>query len=320
MLERLRRKAQKLVWFEFKSLELAPGLDLEISPEELQVELAKIPAPLFLGRYAKEEIRAKLELHGILPALRGLGFEPLIVDVETDGLIEHRIFIHLGERTYDKILVELRLREGIFKVRETIVKIKPGLIDLLKNEPIPMLWIDWLLLQNPLKKFSPQKLPLPEQKYPGLGVLNLVVPLIGEFGEETHKQAVMDIPEHFHGAFFYSKWMKFFNPEMEGKMAAILRDLSKYSMAVTSWAILLGCLFNIELGRFEEWKPGEQIFVIKSPLADYFGSSFYREVAERAFRESHYRLDFSRMKEKMKFLQTDEVEAVEAVLAQAEKA
>lgn len=314
MLERLRRKAQKLVWLEFQSLERAPHLGLEISPEELELELIKVPTPLFLGRYGKEEIRAKLERNQILPALRSYGFDPLILEVESDGLIEHRLFIHTGQKTYDRIVMELRLREGVFKIRDTISHFKPQLGPLLQNETIPMLWIDWLLLQNPSKKFNPVKPRLPEQKYPGLGVLYLVVPLMAEFARETRKHAVLDIPEHFHGAFFYSKWMKFFNPEMEGKMRAILRDLAGYSLATISWGVLLDCLFNISRERFEEWRPGEQIYAISAGLENYYSSPVYRQISEQAFAENKYRLDFVRMREKSKFLEAEESATVESII------
>jgi len=314
MLERLRRKARKLVWLEFQSHDRSPRLNLEISPEELQLELAKIPTPLFLGRYSKEEIRAKFERHAILPALRKLGFDPLILEVLSDGLVEHRVMVHTGGRDYDKILLELRLREGVFKVRDTIARVKPSLIAMLRDETIPMLWIDWLLLQNPQQKFAPGKPPLPEQKHPGLGLLNLVVPLLGEFARETMKHAVLDIPEHFHGAIFYSRWMRFFNPEMEGRMKAILRDLAGYPLAAKSWAILMDCLFNAELGRFEDWKPGEQIYPLAPSLENYFNSPIYKELAEKAFLENHYRLDLAKMAQRLKSLEPEDRAAVELLL------
>jgi hypothetical protein len=318
MLQRLRRKAQKLVWLEFQSHDRAPRLNLEISPEELQLELAKIPAPLFLGRYSKEEIRTKFERCQILPELRSAGFDPLILEVESDGLVEHRVLVHTGERNYDRVLLELRLREGVFKVKDTIARINPQLHKLFQAETIPMLWIDWLLLQNPFARFPDRKPPLPEQKYPGLGILNLVVPLIGEFASETRKHAVLDIPEHFHGALFYSRWMRFFNPEMEGKMKAILRDLKNFSLAAISWGVLLDGLFNRSLGRFEDWKPGEQIYPLSINLEHYFDSPIYRELAEKALAENHYSLDLEKISAKMKFLEPMEAEAVKAALEIAE--
>jgi len=314
MLERLRRKAQKLEWFEFLGHDRVPELTLEISPEQLQLELAKIPAPLFLGRYSNDEIRSKLERNQTLPALRQLGFDPLILEVQTDGLIEHRIIIHTGDTTYNKILLELRLREGVFKIRDTITKIHPKLTNLLRLETVPMLWIDWLLLQNPFKEINPQKPLLPDQKYPGLGLLNLVVPLIGEFALETRKQAVLDIPEHFHGALFYTKWMRFFNPEMEGRMRAILRDLAQYPLSLISWAIRVGGLLNTARRGYEDWKPGEQIYPLSAELNAYFNSGIYAELNQRAFQDNHYQLDLERVKSKAKFLDPEERQIVENIV------
>ncbi len=318
MLERLRKKAQKLVWLEFISHDRYPEINLDISPEELELELAKIPTPLFLGRYTEEEIRAKLERHKILPELRSRGFDPLILGVHTDGLMEHRIVIHTGEPKYDKILVELRLREGIFRVKESISKVNARLVQLISQETVPMLWIDWLLLQNPYAKFTPSRPPLPEQKYPGLGILNLVVPLIGELAAESHKQAVLDIPEHLHGALFYSRWMKFFNPEMEGRLKAIMRDLKNYSLAIISWANQLGAIFNSKTEKYEEWKPGEQIYPLNRALEQYFNSPLYNELSQKAFEENSYQLDLALLKEKMKKLDPEEQKAVEFALGALE--
>jgi len=314
MLTRLKAKAQKLEWLQFLGHDRVPGFTLDITPEELQVELAKIPAPLFLGRYTEDEIRVKLERNNILPELRRMGFEPVILKVETDGLVEHRILVHTGEVSYNKVILELRLREGVFKVRETISQIHPELQSILRSDTFPMLWIDWLLLQNPRAQFSAERPSLPDQKYPGLGLLNLVVPLIGEFAQETHKQAVLDIPEHFHGALFYSKWMKFFNPEMQGKMQAILRDLAGYPVALLSWAIRVGGLLNISGNVYEDWKPGEQIYPLSQELEDYFNSAIYSELMQRAFEENHYQLDLLRVKSRARFLEPEERSSLEAIL------
>jgi hypothetical protein len=320
MLERLRKKAQKLVWLEFEGHERAPALKLDFSGEDLEQELSKVPQKLFLGRYSENEIRAKMERNQILPVLRELGFDPLILEVQSDGLIEHRILIHTGEPTYDKILVELRLREGVFKVRESITRANSELLSLLKVDSVTMLWIDWLLLQNPFAKFNPKKPPLPEQKYPGLGLLNQTVPLLGEFAKETRKHAVLDIPEHFHGALFYKKWMKFFNPVMEGKMNAILRDLKKHSLAAITWGLQMECLHNSATGRHESWKPGEQIYPLSEELENYFNSPIYQEMADQSFEENNYRLDFSQLGAKLKFLDADERNTLELIMAEEKSA
>ncbi len=202
----------------------------------------------------------------------------------------------------------------MFKVRDNISKLHSELEGQLRLDTIPMLWIDWLLLQNPFARFASGKAPLPEQKYPGLGLLNLVVPLIGEFAAETRKQAVLDIPEHFHGALFYSKWMKFFNPEMEGKLAAILRDLQGTPLPLISWGIRMDGLFNLSRKGFEDWKPGEQIYPLGDELVRYFSSKVYLELKEKAFAENKYRLDLDKIKSRLKYLDPDEKQIVETVV------
>lgn len=292
MLERLKKKAQGLKWLEFKHIEGSSQINLDISEEELERELAKVKSHLFLGRYTKEDIEKKLEEHEILGQLRSMGFSHIQVELKSDGLFEHRLIIHKGSAdNYGSILVEIRLREGVFRVKD---KPCPGF----KQELISILWIDWLLLQNPQKSFSSSLPPLPGQAYPGLGILKFVVPLIGNFASEGHKACVMDVPEYYHGALFYSKWMNFFDPQTEGKFRAMVRDFKSLPLSFVSWAVRLDCVFNLSSGEYESWKPGEQMYPFSYELKDYFLSDEYKEIEVEAYEKNQYKLDIEKFERK----------------------
>lgn len=288
MLSEFRHKLQKLRHLEFESHDRHDWLNLGLSDEEILGQLKKLCGPeLFLGRYTVDEIRAAFEERGIFKRLAELGFGRVEVEVNTDQVYTHRLYVHTGVRDYDHILIELRLREGVFKPRQQFV---PD-FDL---ESLPMIMVDYLLLQNPKKSFQPDRPPLPQQTHPGLGLLKDMIPLVNEVVKESGRAGVLDVPEHYHGALFYARWFRFFNPEMEGRFRALRRDLGAHPVHLASRCIYENSLVNETEKKYEDWSPGEQILPIAERLAAYFNSSGYREIRDRAERENRYRLDLDK--------------------------
>ena len=163
-----------------------------------------------------------------------------------------------------------------------------------------MIMVDWLLLQNPCKKFSRERPALPEQNYPGLGLLNDLIPAVLEAARESGRAGVLDVPEHYHGALFYSRWFHFLEPEMEGKFLAMRRDLEGTPLHIVSRCIYLDSLKNLSSGRYEGWVPGEQILPVSEPMQQYFRHQQYAEIRDRALRENRYQLDQKRCEQNLK--------------------
>jgi hypothetical protein len=162
-----------------------------------------------------------------------------------------------------------------------------------------MILVDWFLLQNPKKAFQGDLQALPQQRYPGLGLLRDMIPLILETARETDRAGVLDAPEHYHGALFYSRWFRFFNPTMEGKFLAMQRDLTGQPLHLISSAIGWDCLVNLAAGRHETWRPGEQILPLRQDLLDYFNHPRYLEQRDEAFLGNRYQLDLARYETKL---------------------
>lgn len=305
MPESFRQKLQKLRYLDFEGHDRHDWLTLDMSDDDLLNELAKAPRDdLFLGRYSVEEIETRLKNHGVTEKLRAQGFPAPEVEIRTDEVHTHRMYVYSGGRDYEHVLIELRLREGVFAPKEQFL---PGV----ELGPLSMILVDWLMLQNPKREFDPNRPQLPKQRHPGLGLLADLIPMVIEVVEESGRGGVLDVPEHYHGALFYSPWFRFFNPTMEGKFRAMRRDLAGQPLHLISRAIEQDCLVNESAGGYESWKPGEQILPICRELKDYFQHPGYLEARDRAEADNRYRLDLERYERIRQAPEDDRAHAVE---------
>ncbi len=288
MLSEFREKVARLQNLDFKGHDRHDWLNLDMSDEEILAELQKRADPdYFLGRYSRDEIKKRLMSRGILSRLADLGCPEVEVEISTDQIYNHRLYVHTGLRDYDHILIELRLREGNFRPKKQFI---PGYV----LGEMSMIMVDFLLLQNPGEKFSKDKPALPQQSHPGLGILKDLIPLVLEVVEETGRSGVLDVPEHFHGALFYSRFFKFLNPHMEGRFRAMKRDLKKYELSLVSECIFHDCLINTTNQEQEKWNPGEQVLPISDLLLNYFDHPVYKETVREAEQRNSYDLDMDR--------------------------
>jgi len=103
---------------------------------------------------------------------------------------------------------------------------------------------------------------------------------------------VLNVPEHFHNAFMYSSVFYYLNPEYNGRLKAMARDLlkkEKHHLAKVSWAVDFGCVR--ENGAPFQWFTAEQLIPIHKELKEYFRSAEYREAETVARKKFQYTLD-----------------------------
>ncbi len=268
-----------------------PGLDLSLSDDEILFQLgdATRGTELFMGRYPPRWIRAHLERSGLLPRLRSLGFrdDELVLTTMSVDILEHRIALYDGAESADRLLVEARLREGVFRPREVFS-------EKYRLEPMDALVVDYLVCQNPRLSFAPHETPLPGQRRPGLGALKPIMRAILDLARGLRKEAIVNVPEHYHAALFYSPPTLFYSPLSEGKVRAMRRDLGGEDLPRLSRAVARGCLFNEAAGEYEPWRPGELIEPLAGKVRAYFEHSSYIEVRDAAEAENRYRIDWER--------------------------
>jgi nucleotide-binding universal stress UspA family protein len=264
------------------------------APDEDEIrgmdDLMRSPAAEhFLGYYTRAGFVHALEEYGILQALRDKGYEDLRTSFDLSDPFEHLLRIHFGEvADREHLLIEVSLRPGAIEVPQGEGEGKRhGVLVAL-----------WLCMQHPRGQFSARKPPMPDQVYPGLGLGRQMLELLVLIAERLGKQALVNRPMHLHNARYYHHRFRYLDPKMEGRLAAILRDISDVSLADASWAVQLGCLMDANTGEPLRWEGKEQVLPMSDELREYFDSPEYRREVWATALEERYEIDWERFKER----------------------
>lgn len=250
------------------------------------------PENRLFGRYACEDLRERLDSCGMLAGLsaRGYANPSLVLSCSDPG--DQRICLYAGEETRDRLLFEARLRIASFHPRRPVGPFT-------EESSFRMLVILWLVLSSPDGSFSVDRPRLPGQEKPGLGLLNEAIALLKAFSRELPIDGVLDVPDHFHTAVFYSKAFRYLDPDAEGRFHAIARDLAGVPLALSSDAIREGCLVDRRTGEPMPWPAAEQVMASRGPLRRYLRSPEYREAEKRAYADLHVAVNWDLYREKI---------------------
>lgn len=247
---------------------------------------------LFLNLYSSDELMGLFHDMGICRKISSCGFSNLEIKISGDNPFDHRMRLYSEEGGESALLMELVVKEGIFEPKKTFVKNFE-----LKN--LRMLMIEWLSLQNPKGTFDNKRQRLPGQKFPGLGILMDLEGVLVCICKRLGYEGVVDIPEYYHGALMYSARFFFYDPEMEGKLCAMMRDLADLPLARASVAVMLNCLIDRTTGEFVNWSPGEQILPISKKVKEYFESDEYRELSLKSKSENSFFVDTEKLEREL---------------------
>ena len=152
-------------------------------------------------------------------------------------------------------------------------------------------------MQNPLANFSPDKPRLPGQKYPGLGMGEVIMEILVFMCRRLRTAGLLNIPEYYHNAQMYGAQFQFLDPFQEARRIAIARDLhSRYSLSQISWAIDLGCVMENE--QPFQWKGSDQIIPLDRDLKEYFRSKDYLKQVRDTASKFEYILDHTKWEKK----------------------
>jgi hypothetical protein len=196
-------------------------------------DLFRYDTDLWLGFYTHDGIMSALERYGFFADLNRLGFEDFYLETRTDDPDEHMLRLWSTRPALSEPLVEL-------VVRRDFIRPQSPLSERLANKPLPVLTVEWLLLQNPLAEFRQERLPLPGQHYPGLGVGGQVLEILRNTCKRLNLAGIATVPSYFHNAVFYSEEFRHFDPYWQGAFLALCRDVIPKcggSVAVSSWAL-----------------------------------------------------------------------------------
>ena len=248
-----------------------------LSEGELLFELAgENPGNLLFGRFDKGEVRSRLARAGILEGLARRGYPDPLLLLECEDPADQRVHLFAGSASRDRLLLEARLELRRFRPSKAIGPFTG-------ESAFRMLIIHWLGLSDPDRPFSAERPRLPGQLRPGLGLLPQSIALLRGLGRELALDGILEVPDHYHTAWFYARAFRFLDPEREGRFQAIARDLKGVPLALASEAIDLGCLIESDTGLTLPWEPAEQVLPVRGPLRGFLQSQEYRRLRAPAF-------------------------------------
>ena len=239
---------------------------------------------LFLGTYDRDQVVDAYERYGVFSKLREKGFGSFRVslDLSSEDLHSLRVTgVHPehrgdGEGPGEPVLLgEVALRVGRFRLREESRVVVP-------DRPFALLCVVWLLLQNPVRPFTPGRPALPGQHHPGLKISREVMAMLKAIAARLSLDGITNSPEFAHNALLYSVAgaFRFMDPEVEGLLTAIRRTLRHSTLAEGAWACHLGCIKHVKTDEPVRWPHEEQMVPLAEELKEWFASPKYLSAVE----------------------------------------
>ena len=269
MLIRRAQELQRLLLGGARSL--PPAADWALSPEDVAAfHPGGGTAPRrLLGRYSAQGAELLLERLGVLAQVRTLGFDQptMELDFHLDDSDTVRLF---GDAARTELLMEIRFRRD----RTSL----PGM---------EVLFLEWVLLQNPRRRFPSGKHSMPGQKHPGLGVLRDVmawlVVLCGELGLD----GLMFMPAGYFVATFGSR---FLDPAHQARLEAMRRALSSVRLVEATRVVEERRLVNAATGAAVPWEPAPMVIPVSARLRERVEGPAYEAALETELATLSYRL------------------------------
>lgn len=289
--KKFRRVYQHLTNFELQQTSEADKL---ISSEDILGDLCDKERPhLFMNFYSEQGVKTALEEYGIFKDLNKRGFNDFIIKINARDPYRHTLKAYFEKEDAAHLLGELIVRKKYFIA-------KPVFPTDIGGQKFGMIVIEWLMLQDPTAKFTPQRPPLPGQIFPGLRIGRKIVGIFINMSLRLKTDGLINIPEHFHNAVFYSRHFKYFNPFTEGQFLAMQRDLRIAGLFKAAWAVELDCIIEKNTGNPWKWFTDEQVLFVSKRLEKYFDSEAYKTKVEESENSHSFEIDFDRLNKLMK--------------------
>ena len=222
-----------------------------------------------LGRYTAQGLELLLERVGLLGQIRALGFaQPALqLDLRQEDWDTVRLF---GDPNRRELLVEVRFRRDASRL--------PGM---------EVLYLEWLLLQNPRRSFLPGKRSLPGQKHPGLGLLREISAWLLVLCQELGLDGLMYTPAGYFVATFGTR---FIDPARQARFEAMRRALIGLRLVDASRAVEEGLVLDAISGATISWEPAPMVVPVSDRLRGLVEGPEYEAALERTLETLSYRL------------------------------
>jgi len=288
--KRYRWLSRRLSYFDLATPDDEPLLDESTLVRQLEREGSA--SDRFLDVYSRRGLEKAFRTYGVWQRLEAKGFQPYLQIAEHDRWHMLRILnAPAAER-----LVEI-------VVKRTSLKFRPW--DAEAPITADLIVLEWMLMQHPRAYFRPERPPLPGQRYPGLGLGRRALALLEIMAMRVGADGLLTFPEYMHNAVIYDRRFKFVDPQREGELHALERDLRHLSLAGQSWAVEWEAVVDVRTGLPYRWRPAEMVFPVSGLLRRHRRSSTFRRRAYEAERTHRFRLDEPRFAPKFRQLRRE---------------
>lgn len=241
----------------------------------------------FLDFYGDEGLAMALEKYGLFDALRRRGWD------------EFAIHTHAHDERHTLLLDGIYEDGSEGRLLELVVR-----RDQLRVDGFARSWetltIDWLGLRNPRGAFSEDRMRLPGQDAPGLGVGERVLELLNRVVSRLDLDGLLSVAEYFHLGVLYSRELIYVDPWYRGQLLALERllfDREKLSFAEAAWAVHWGLVRGPDDVSFA-WR-GEAMVNPREPeLREHLTGRAHAERAEEIAGHLRYRLARTELEER----------------------
>jgi acetoin utilization deacetylase AcuC-like enzyme len=201
-----------------------------------------------LEHYSRHSLELLLERLGFFKRLRDRGFRHPVLDVEFGHALGETIRVY-GDAARAELLMELRINRS--------QRVVPGM---------DVLYVEWLLLQNPRAAFGGRLAPLPGQEHPGLGMLGEVAAWLVVMCETLGLDGVVFVPAHYYTAALGHHRLRFLEPEHQARFEALQQAVAGMSLADADRAITEGRVVDGATGEPVRWHPAPMVVPVSPRL------------------------------------------------------
>jgi len=114
-------------------------------------------------------------------------------------------------------------------------------------------------------------------------------------GADAARDGFLKIADHVHNAIIYADIFMFVNPQRQGYLNALHRDMEKYTLSDIAWGFLTETIYDQKTGVAEKHIPAEQILPLSDRLMEHFISRTYARGVQAAYENKSFSFDYDKM-------------------------
>lgn len=214
---------------------------------------------VIFGKFSEQEIFELLNWSGVFEKIAKKGYKDARLELQFLSEMDQRIFIKWN----NEVLVHIRLKISNFRFRF--------------SPDIPtkkLLYIDWLMTRDPIRKQKIEKKLFQGQDAPGLGIFNEIADFIFNLSLGLGVKGAFNIPEYFHDALLFHRQFRFYDPQREAFFRALIRDLRHIKAKNITEALSNNQIYDQD-NQIVQWTPGEMITIIDPEFSDFIWNQEY---------------------------------------------